>query len=937
MKSYFTIAFIFFFVSNLMSNSGSIGGRVTDAQSGEPLIGVAVQIEGTTRGVFTDVKGDYILPGLAPGSYNLIFNYIGYSRQTIQGVEVFQDRTTTINSTLTSQAVQADEIIIMAERPVVERDRTTTVSYINSQSLAELPTTNIADVIKLQAGVVSGADGSLHFRGGRSREVGYLVDGIPVTNNFSQSGGSTVSVENSFVNEVQVITGTFDAQYGSAQSGIISIVTKDPGSSYNGSFAYYSGGYQSNNENRYPGLNSYNPIGETDFQATLTGPILKGDKLGFFISGRINNSDGYLNGIRRFNIEDGVVIDAYRRWFRENNSVVDARAIEIPDSLATGDNKIVSMNPSKSYSGTFKISFRPINTGRINYSLIVDDRESEGFSNAWRFAPDGRRTYYSTGIQHLMVYRQSFSNSLFLNSRVSIQTRDSESYAFDDINDPRYVPVGGVEEVSGFVVGNVDSGRSESTTNSMVINTDLTWQVNRFVEFKAGIEYRKYRYSGSERGLRWIGETRRYPDAEDSAVSFNDYLQETIRLLPLQRPVELGDQAFLDYKHEPVEFSAFVQDKIEFGNNMVLRMGLRYDRYDPNEPIILDKRAIIDRIGQPENRGQSTTKSQLSPRLGLSFPISSTGAFRVAYGHFFQMASYSLLYTNPINERTNLGRLDGATVGNPDLKPERTIKYEVGLQQQIGSQLGLDITMYYSNIRNLLGLELVSTLDNITYRRYINRDYGAVKGVTISLEKLRSGLVSGGIDYTYQYARGSSSNPNDLQTIQVSERIGGGAVTFVERQILPLDWDQRHTVNASLVLSKPGNWLISTIGTIGSGLPYTPSSLTQMDFPENEFKNSALKPVRYNVDLQAQKSFRPSEGLFVDVYMRVFNLLNTENHNNVDSGTGRADRIGRRPFDQAEFEQLVQTINLFSTNEADQRASWFSAPRQIQFGVTINF
>jgi len=245
--------------------------------------------------------------------------------------------------------------------------------------------------------------------------------------------------------------------------------------------------------------------------------------------------------------------------------------------------------------------------------------------------------------------------------------------------------------------------------------------------------------------------------------------------------------------------------------------------------------------------------------------------------------------------------------------------------------------MYYSNIRNLLGLELVSTLDNITYRRYINRDYGAVKGVTISLEKLRSGLVSGGIDYTYQYARGSSSNPNDLQTIQVSERIGGGAVTFVERQILPLDWDQRHTVNASLVISRPSNWLVSVIGTVGSGLPYTPSSLTQLDFPENEFKNSALKPVRYNVDLQAQKTFRPTDSLNLDVYLRVFNLLNTQNHNSVDSGTGRADRIGRRPFDQVEFEQLVQIINLFTTDEADQRASWFSAPRQIQFGVTINF
>jgi len=304
MKFYLTLLIFGLLVTDLWANSGSIGGRVTDTQSGEPLTGVAVQIEGTTRGVFTDINGDYIIPGLSPGAYNVIFNYIGYTKQTIQGVEVFQDRTTTINANLTSQAIQADEIVIMAERPVVERDRTTTVSYINSQSLAELPTTNISDVIKLQAGVVSGSDGSLHFRGGRSREVGYLVDGVPVTNNFSQSGGSTVSIENSFVNEVQVITGTFDAQYGSAQSGIISIVTKDPGSSYNGSIAYYGGGYQTSDINRYPGLNTYNPLGETDFQATLTGPILKGDKLGFFISGRVNKSDGYLNGIRRFNIEE---------------------------------------------------------------------------------------------------------------------------------------------------------------------------------------------------------------------------------------------------------------------------------------------------------------------------------------------------------------------------------------------------------------------------------------------------------------------------------------------------------------------------------------------------------------------------------------------------------------------------------------------------------
>jgi outer membrane receptor protein involved in Fe transport len=340
-------------------------------------------------------------------------------------------------------------------------------------------------------------------------------------------------------------------------------------------------------------------------------------------------------------------------------------------------------------------------------------------------------------------------------------------------------------------------------------------------------------------------------------------------------------------------------------------------------------------LGDAGNLKKSTIKTQLSPRLGFSFPISANGAFHVSYGHFFQMPSFEKLFERPVNENLTSLMLDGARLGETDLKPERTIAYEVGLQQQVSPEFSVDLTLFYKDIRDQLGIEAVRTPDVIGYEHYINRDYGNVKGFTLA-SRMRSGMFSGTIDYTYQYARGSASDPNFLQLIEVATRLGGETIQFPERQILPLDWDQTNTINLTLNVFKPGDWAASIIGSWGSGLPYSPSSVEQLQLPDREFKNSARKPTRYNLDLRASKDFR-FNNIDFSVFMRIYNLLDHLNQESVFGVTGYATENARLPVDERTQLEFLRRGGQFTMDEWDNRPHWFSEPRRIQLGMTVKF
>ena len=199
----------------------------------------------------------------------------------------------------------------------------------------------------------------------------------------------------------------------------------------------------------------------------------------------------------------------------------------------------------------------------------------------------------------------------------------------------------------------------------------------------------------------------------------------------------------------------------------------------------------------------------------MAYPISDVGVFHVAYGHFFKTPPFEFIFDN---SEYKVNGVDGPIVGNPDLKPQKTIAYEIGLQQEIFENVGLDVTLFYSDFRNLVGLEVIRQVGNFSsYLRRTNAANGTNRGFTLALEKRSGGgLVSGSLDYTFQIGKGTESDPDNIAIIQTAGS-AGGVVEDAVTQVLPLDWDQKHTLNAGLLENAFWRWQCKSKQRFASG------------------------------------------------------------------------------------------------------------------------
>ena len=166
----------------LGGQTGKIAGRILSAGDNEPLVGANVIIQGTYLGAATDIDGFYTINNIQPGTYTVAVTFVGYRKYSVTNVQVRIDLTTRVDAKLVSEAIQTDEIVVRAERPIVQKDLTSSSVTVSSEELKMLPTEDVSSIVNLQAGVIAG-----HFRGGRSDEVAYLVDGVSVTDPFNGS------------------------------------------------------------------------------------------------------------------------------------------------------------------------------------------------------------------------------------------------------------------------------------------------------------------------------------------------------------------------------------------------------------------------------------------------------------------------------------------------------------------------------------------------------------------------------------------------------------------------------------------------------------------------------------------------------------------------------------------------------------------------------
>ena len=930
--------------------TGKITGTVSD-ENGEPLAGVNVVIEGQPRGGATDLDGYYQILNLPPGVYTLAASSVGYATARVENVAVSVDLTTHQDLQLQVAALEGETVTIVAKREIVQMDQTFSASYVDARELKALPVTELSEVVDRQAGVVDG-----HFRGGRGGEVLYMVDGIPVTDVYDNSRGAEVQV--SMVQELQVISGTFNAEYGQAMSGVVNTVTRDGNDHLEGSFNLYAGDYVSNHTDKFWNVDELEVFNIGNAEFNLSGPIPYLPKLTFNMTGRYSKNDGWLEGLDLFDPQqysilgenngrpfriftdefqgvngwvtqegDTMVfpIDTYldslywaqdvQNWSADSVDTWMTWANEYSRErymMAEGDNgdgaEYVHMNTEERRAGQLKLTYAFSPTSKLRVNYMVNDRDYQEYDSAWRFTPDGRLKRYSLSQTTSLKWDLVPSASTFLDVSLSHSLSRYHHWLYSDILDSRYInssewpdsqdyyyDFGGANLwqsdytpdavfVGSANVGGTDNANFQRRTDSWVGRGNISHQLGRYHEVKAGFETKFHRIFFWDRNVAFDGDEIVQPQGGN----------------------------YDRYTRYPYEGALYLQDKMEF-DQITLNIGLRLDYFDANWrlPVDLTELRYLD---EPQTEWEDVSmKWALSPRLAVAYPISDTGMIHFSYGHFFQRPSFEVLYTNPDFE------LDGTNtiMGNPDLNVERTVQYEIGLQQQLGEQTGLDVSLYSRDIRDLVSTDLIIETTTVDYYyMYTNRDFGSVKGVVIALDHRVGNSVNLGMDYTWQQAEANASDPAAAR----NEAADGGEVN---KYLVPMDWDRRHTLNLTGSYTYGDLWGLSTIFTYGSGTPYTPDP--RADEPVvGLLSNSGNKPAYMNVDLSGYYNvpLPLPQGHSMQLHFQVLNLLDRSNENGVYSKTGRAG------YD-LDWESSAPELWVEPTH--------WSRPRQVTAGVRYSF
>jgi len=877
MRSIILLFFGVFPLFLIAGQTGKITGLVTDASTGEVLIGVNVYLENQFYGAATDMEGDYIILNVPPGQYTVVATMVGYREMRVTGIEVEIDRTTRLDFKLQTAVLETEAIVVEAERPLIQRDLTATASSVSAQEIAAIPVENMQDVLQIQAGIVVDANGDMHLRGGRANEIAYMIDGVSASDPYS--GKLAVNVNQDAIQELKVISGTFNAEYGKVMSGVVEVITKDPTANFNVGATFYAGDYVSSHTQVFYNIDDINPTNIYNAQVHLSGPIsILSENLRFYLSFRRYYNNGWMYGQQRFLPSDSSEFFLDYAYLEEN-----------------GNKQPVPMNFTSQYFGNFKLVFKILPELKLSYNFVGNYNNFRNYNHLYKYNPDGDNSNYETGYTHIASLNHTLSGYTFYTLKLSHYLFDYKSYLYKDLNDPRYQDpelLRKRQDSFSFLTGGTNMSHNYRTSTVTLGRFDITSQVSKTHLIKGGIEY-KYN------NIKVITEEALYNGQPSNIFNPDLFFKGGTHI------------------HNPIEFAAYIQDKVEL-DNMTLNIGLRYDYFNSKGKVPTDLRDPSNERQLEEGYKEAEPEHQLSPRVGIAFPISSTGVIHASYGQFFQIPDLRFLYENP--RFAVLGGLN-TLLGNAELKPQSTVIYEVGLQQEFINQFALHISGFYKDIRNLLGTNIYETYTlGDRYARYENRDYGNIKGITLSFNKrpTRVDYLTISLDYTFQVAEGNASDPN--HTFNNNKDDPPKATNI---QVVPLNWDQTHTINLSASYHNPAIIGLGLIGQFQSGLPYTPAFQNK----ETTFENSGRKPINYTVDLRISKSFNIGATVLT-AFLKVYNLFDRMNELTVYTDTGRSGYS--LVSHHSEARETVNTLDEWLT-----RPDYFAQPRRILLGFSL--
>ena len=884
-------------VAPARADTGKIAGTITD-EAGEVLPGANVIVVAQwedgeeveiprPQGGVSDANGKYFIINLRPGTYTLRASFVGFATVEKQKIEVNSNKTTTVDFVLAEQSLEGGEITVVAYNPTqVDLDKTSTMQSYSMDALESVPGINdVEDLLDLQADVVDG-----HFRGGREGEASYVMGVGGASINNPLSGKTAFSPMVVGIEEVEVFTSGFSAEYGSAQSGVVNIVTKEGGNSWQVStdlsfaaphHAHWGGSYYDPED-----LPFYQLLNDTDewLQPVPGGAgeaevgslfdalwnryyqgqdLTRADSMRFAELSRKQFLSYYRNvGLdyqRQFNyrldLSVGGPIAENTRLFaalRQERSPLDMPHPLNDDGRQFMGNIAHHLTPrdkiklSVNYSWRQRPSLGPSNRGaffRIYDSRVALDNAGD-FGLSWQHVfsdavvMDWRARIFDTFSADWLWYREPMGidqddKNAYYNDKVSMPT--SHRYFFED------------EWI-------------EEDTRTMNLIGSITSQIGSHL-MKSGLQLSAY-------NINVFGVTS------------------------LGNPTRVNFQDFTD---RPFEGALYVQDKMEF-KGMNAHVGLRLDFFDFNKEYFADQYSPLRNPDydpdapynerepyylEPENAVMDQTEMffSLQPRLGVAFPVSENAVVHLNYGNFTQRPSFNQVLYYQIQRSGVIEDL-----GNPRLDPEQTIAYDAGIVFGLPFETTLEFSTYFKDVQNLTQRAYyLDEQDNI-YGTYVNINDASIKGFHVNLER-NVGSLRTILRYNYQRAVGEASTPFETPvTFRETPAQGEDAADLPDPRDMPLNFDRPHRVVGVLSYaanrnagpeffgSHPlGNVQFSAKFKVQSGRPFT------WDVKGLGLKNNERAPTEYDVSLTLQKQFKVDRVTFMP-YLEGFNLLNTREY-----------------------------------------------------------
>ena len=881
------------------ATTGAMSGQAVDKNTKEGLPGVNIVFKGTYYGAATDVDGKYLIQRINPGTYVVEVRLLGYKVVQYPAVKIVEGETTHLDFELEETSLSlGQEVVVVGEKPLFDIEETSSRRSINNEDLKASAVENIQDVVALQTGVVK-SDDQIHIRGGRSYETAYLIDGISVQDPLAGTGFGA-QLPTGAIQEAEVITGGYSAEYGQATSGVVNLTTRDGGDAFTGSLSHKQDHFGVNEHDRSNfntdiydfSLSGPEPI--TQYILPSLGFDLPGT-VSFFMNGNVNLSDGYTRWVETIN-DEGLPTG----W-----------EVKAPGGLKSSliDQPWLSPRRSNNWSGFAKLTWKISATTKLSYafspSVIINQNTQSiqttleyvqpqpGYQYLFQNIPDSANTFAQINVQNSLIFTHVLDSKTFYEVRLSRYTAhlraDANGKSWQDYTEPKdiatfpliYKNVGHdtvlVIPGDGFYDLGSPTVWRDQYSDEYTFKFDLTSNFDEKNKFKSGVET-------MVQNMQMI-----------------DIYEPWIRPLGYDNDI---------YSVKSYMGALYAQDNLTSGG-MILDFGLRFDYWFPgkyvDDAMRNDSLSLVSPVIRAKYFDDSHSlfglrwKGRLSPRFAMAHPVSDNQTLFFSYGHFSKFPRPQYVYTKLLRSSS---RSTTQTIGNPDLNPETTVGYELGLRNQLSENDVLTLTAYYKDIFDYITPQSIQIqqprFSSGTYTTYVNLDYARSRGFEVEYKKRISDWFRGAFSASYSVATGKSNSAEEaLYNIQQ------GLADNVKESYLA--WDRPFegslvgifTVKKNEPLFGFGNGVFDDMSfytrlSYESGMRYAPQSLIGFDASgrpiytsdPNNLYGAVGKDV-VTVDLNIEKTFNFS-GIGFVVSVEIRNLLNRQNAQIINPVTGNA-------------------------------------------------